>query len=58
MGIIKSTALRRDAVNKGEFLCFLKEWCKIKPSATLAMDTKAKAMKAKGLDIVNFGVGA
>ena len=31
--------------------------CKIKPSATLAMDTKAKAMKAKGLDIVNFGVG-
>lgn len=30
---------------------------KIKPSATLAMDTKAKAMKAGGLDIVNFGVG-
>jgi aspartate aminotransferase len=30
---------------------------KIKPSATLAMDTKAKAMKAEGLDIVNFGVG-
>jgi len=30
---------------------------KIKPSATLAMDTKAKAMKAQGLDIVNFGVG-
>ncbi|MGO9379728.1 MAG: pyridoxal phosphate-dependent aminotransferase [Dissulfurispiraceae bacterium] len=30
---------------------------KIKPSATLAMDTKAKAMQAGGLDIVNFGVG-
>ncbi|HMK56717.1 MAG TPA: pyridoxal phosphate-dependent aminotransferase [Dissulfurispiraceae bacterium] len=30
---------------------------KIKPSATLAMDTKAKAMKAEGIDIVNFGVG-
>lgn len=30
---------------------------KIKPSATLAMDTKAKAMKAEGLDIVNFGAG-
>lgn len=30
---------------------------KIKPSATLAMDAKAKAMKAKGEDIVNFGVG-
>jgi len=30
---------------------------KIKPSATLAMDSKAKAMKAEGIDIVNFGVG-
>lgn len=30
---------------------------KIKPSPTLAMDAKAKAMKAKGVDIVNFGVG-
>jgi aspartate aminotransferase len=30
---------------------------KIKPSPTLSMDAKAKAMKAAGLDIVNFGVG-
>ena len=30
---------------------------KIKPSPTLAIDAKAKAMKAKGIDIVNFGVG-
>lgn len=30
---------------------------KIKPSPTLAMDSKAKAMKAEGIDIVNFGVG-
>ena len=30
---------------------------KIKPSPTLAMDAKAKALKAQGLDIVNFGVG-
>lgn len=30
---------------------------KIKPSATLAMDTKAKALKAQGVDIINFGVG-
>jgi aspartate aminotransferase len=30
---------------------------KIKPSPTLAIDAKAKAMKAKGFDIVNFGVG-
>jgi aspartate aminotransferase len=30
---------------------------KIKPSPTLAIDAKAKAMKASGLDIVNFGVG-
>lgn len=30
---------------------------KIKPSPTLAMDARAKAMKAQGMDIVNFGVG-
>lgn len=30
---------------------------KIKPSPTLAIDARAKAMKAKGIDIVNFGVG-
>ena len=30
---------------------------KIKPSPTLAIDSKAKAMKASGVDVVNFGVG-
>ncbi len=30
---------------------------RIKPSPTLSMDTKAKALKAEGLKIVNFGVG-
>lgn len=30
---------------------------RIKPSPTLAMDAKAKEMKARGEDIVNFGVG-
>ncbi len=30
---------------------------KIKPSPTLSIDAKAKALKAKGVDIVNFGVG-
>lgn len=30
---------------------------KIKPSPTLAIDAKAKAMKAGGVDVVNFGVG-
>jgi aspartate aminotransferase len=30
---------------------------KIKPSPTLAIDAKAKAMKASGIDVVNFGVG-
>jgi aspartate aminotransferase len=30
---------------------------KISPSPTLAMDAKAKEMKAKGVDVVNFGVG-
>ncbi|NWF51942.1 MAG: pyridoxal phosphate-dependent aminotransferase [Nitrospirae bacterium] len=30
---------------------------RIKPSPTLAMDAKAKAMKTAGFDIVNFGVG-
>lgn len=30
---------------------------KIKPSPTLAVDSKAKQMKAQGFDVVNFGVG-
>ncbi len=30
---------------------------RIKPSATLAIDGKAKAMKARGIDVLNFGVG-
>lgn len=30
---------------------------KIKPSPTLAVDSKAKEMKVKGFDVVNFGVG-
>ncbi|MBN1622266.1 MAG: pyridoxal phosphate-dependent aminotransferase [Endomicrobiales bacterium] len=30
---------------------------KIKPSATLAITAKAKALKAKGMDIINFGAG-
>jgi aspartate aminotransferase len=29
----------------------------IKPSPTLAMNAKAKALKAAGEDIINFGVG-
>ncbi|MBI5525927.1 MAG: pyridoxal phosphate-dependent aminotransferase [Deltaproteobacteria bacterium] len=29
----------------------------VKPSPTLAIDAKAKALKAAGVDIVNFGVG-
>ena len=30
---------------------------KIKPSPTLAIDSKAKAMKAAGVDVISFGVG-
>src|SRR5512147_2968673 len=30
---------------------------RVKPSATLSMDAKAKAMKAQGVDVVNFGAG-
>jgi|Deesub1362A_J573_1020465.scaffolds.fasta_scaffold00004_137 aspartate aminotransferase len=30
---------------------------RIKPSPTLQMDAKAKAMKAEGIDVINFGVG-
>jgi aspartate aminotransferase len=30
---------------------------KIKPSPTLAIDSKAKSMKAAGVDVINFGVG-
>ena len=29
----------------------------IKPSPTLSLDTKTKALKASGVDVVNFGVG-
>lgn len=31
--------------------------CKISPSPTLAIDAKAKQMKASGIDVINFGVG-
>lgn len=30
---------------------------KIKPSPTLAIDSKAKALKASGVDVISFGVG-
>lgn len=30
---------------------------KIKPSPTLAIDSRAKAMKASGIDVINFGIG-
>lgn len=30
---------------------------KIKPSPTLAIDSKAKALKSEGIDVINFGVG-
>lgn len=30
---------------------------RIKPSPTLAIDSRAKAMKASGIDVINFGVG-
>ncbi len=30
---------------------------KIKPSPTLAIDSKAKAMKAEGIDVIGFGAG-
>ena len=41
----------------GRFVMLSHRAGKIKPSQTLAIDAKAKAMKAKGIDIVNFGVG-
>ena len=31
--------------------------CEVQPSATLAVDAKAKALQAQGIDIVGFGVG-
>ncbi len=30
---------------------------RVKPSPTLTMDTKAKEMKAEGIDVISFGVG-
>jgi aspartate aminotransferase len=46
-----------NVVTKEGILMLAQRVGKIKPSATLAMDSKAKAMKAEGIDIVNFGVG-
>ncbi|MEF9475875.1 MAG: pyridoxal phosphate-dependent aminotransferase [Candidatus Mariimomonas ferrooxydans] len=34
-----------------------KKTSSIKPSPTLSLDAKAKALKANGVDVVNFGVG-
>ncbi len=34
-----------------------KRMSKVKPSPTLAVDAKAKAMKAQGIDVVGFGAG-
>ena len=36
---------------------FSKRVQKIKPSPTLAIDAKAKALKAQGIDIISFGTG-
>src|SRR5215470_16596918 len=30
---------------------------RVQPSPTIAIDTKAKAMKAEGIDVVGFGAG-
>ena len=30
---------------------------RVAPSATLAVDSKAKAMKAAGIDVIGFGTG-
>ena len=42
---------------RGDLFMLSERARKIKPSPTLAIDAKAKAMKSKGIDIVNFGVG-
>ena len=34
-----------------------KKFSSISPSATLAIDSKFKAMKAEGMDVVGFGAG-
>jgi aspartate aminotransferase len=39
------------------FFMFSDRAGRIKPSPTLAIDAKAKAMKTEGVDIVNFGAG-
>jgi aspartate aminotransferase len=38
-------------------MCISKRVQSIKPSPTLAIDAKAKALKQQGVDIINFGVG-
>ena len=37
---------------------FSKKFESIAPSPTLAIDSKFKEMKAKGLDVVGFGAGS
>src|SRR5688500_15001521 len=31
--------------------------CEVQPSATLAVDAKAKALQAQGVDVIGYGVG-
>ncbi|MCA6085661.1 pyridoxal phosphate-dependent aminotransferase [Candidatus Endomicrobiellum agilis] len=38
-------------------MCISKRVLSIKPSPTLAIDAKAKALKQQGVDVINFGVG-
>jgi aspartate aminotransferase len=41
----------------GGLMCISKKVQSVKPSSTLAIDSKAKALKQQGVDIINFGVG-
>jgi aspartate aminotransferase len=41
----------------GDSVYISKKVQSIKPSSTLAIDSKAKALKQQGVDIINFGVG-
>jgi aspartate aminotransferase len=49
--------VREETINH-EFISFIsKRVQSIKPSQTLVIDAKAKALKQQGVDVINFGVG-
>jgi aspartate aminotransferase len=54
--LIIANVLKYQKVRKGTAM-LSERATRIKPSPTLAIDSRAKSMKASGVDVINFGVG-